>query len=208
MADWRMKGEYLKNCNCLATCPCDTMGTPAPHTYCEGMVGMLITQGHFEDVDLSGLKWAGVVHFPGAMHEGNGDLEAFIDERANEKQRAALTTILTGAAGGPYFEIIKAVCPNVKGLHFVPIQWEFDKEARRANMRIPGFVETKTEPLMVIPTGDEQRVIVRMPGGFEYKEMEVARAATMSSTGGIKFQWKGTNSNLALVDHTPQGLAA
>jgi hypothetical protein len=24
--EWKMKGEYMKNCNCIATCPCDTVG--------------------------------------------------------------------------------------------------------------------------------------------------------------------------------------
>jgi hypothetical protein len=23
---WRVKGQYIKNCNCIATCPCDTRG--------------------------------------------------------------------------------------------------------------------------------------------------------------------------------------
>jgi hypothetical protein len=47
-----------------------------------------------------------------------------------------------------------------------------------------------------------------MPGGFEYKEMEVAVAGTLKSTGAIKFDWQGTHSSLAEVEHTPQGLVA
>lgn len=31
MPDWKMKGEDLKNCNCVQSCPCDTNGNPAPH---------------------------------------------------------------------------------------------------------------------------------------------------------------------------------
>ena len=208
MPTWRMKGEWLKNCNCLAHCPCDTIGTPAPHDYCEGLVGMHIQEGHFEGTDLSGLRWAGVVHFPGAMHEGNGEWELYIDERANQAQRDALSQILSGKAGGPMFEIVAAVAPHHKGTHFVPIDWEFDREARRARLSIPGRVETTTQPLTVIPTGDQQRVIVRMPDGFEYKEAEVAQAATLSSNGGIKFDWKLTNSTLANVEQTEKGLVA
>lgn len=30
MPSWRMKGQYIKNCNCIATCPCDTVGVPYP----------------------------------------------------------------------------------------------------------------------------------------------------------------------------------
>jgi hypothetical protein len=205
---WRMKGEYLKNCNCLASCPCDTIGTPAPNDFCEGFVAMNIAEGNFDGVDLSGVKWAGTVHFPGAMHEGNGDIEAYIDEQATQQQRDALLQIFSGKAGGPLFEILNAVCPNFKGVQYVPISWQFDKEARRAHVKVGDYVETKTEPLKVIPTGDEQRVIVRMPGGFEYKEMEVAQAVELRSSGAIKFDWKNTHSSLAVVEQTDKGLVA
>lgn len=208
MPNWKMKGQYVKNCNCLASCPCDTGGFPAPHKFCEGLVAMNIQEGDFDGVNLSGLKWAGIVHWPGALHEGNGTMEAFVDERANEEQRKALLTILTGQAGGTIFEILSQIITTVHGPHFVNITWEFDKKKRRAQVSIPGFVETTTEPLTVPATGDEQRVIVRMPGGFEYKEMEVAQAASLKSTGAIKFDWQKTHSSLADVEHTHEGLVA
>ncbi len=208
MADWKMKGQYLKNCSCLASCPCDTIGYPAPNKFCEGVVGMNIQEGHFDGVDLSGLKWAATVHWPGALHEGNGTLEAFVDESANEAQRNALLTILTGQAGGTFFEIVASIVTTIHGPHFVNIDWEFDKARRRARLAIPGFVETVTEPLTVPATGEEQRVIVHMPGGFEYKEMEVAEAVTLKGTGAIKYDWHKTHSSLAEVEHTPAGLAS
>jgi hypothetical protein len=208
MPAWRMKGEYIKNCNCIQSCPCDANGNPAPHPYCEGMVAMNIQEGNFDGVDLKGIKWAAAVHWPGAMHQGNGDVEVFVDEKASKPQRDALLQILSGKAGGAFFEIVAAVCPNFKGVHFVPFDWRFNKEKRQARLSIPGFLETTTEPLKVIPTGEEQRVIVKMPNGFEYKEMEVAQAVTLRSTGAIKFEWKGTHSSLAHVEHTHKGLVA
>lgn len=208
MPNWRMKGQYIKNCDCLATCPCDTTGFPAPQSYCEGVVAMNIQEGHFDDVRLDGLRWAGVVHWPGALHEGNGTLEAFIDERASEAQRNALGTILTGKAGGTLFEILSQIVTTIHGPHFTRIDWEFDKAKRRARLSIPGFVETTSEPLTVPATGNEQRVIVSLPDGFEYKQMEVAQATTLKSTGAIKFDWQRTNSSLADVEHTHEGLVA
>ena len=208
MPSWKMKGQYIKNCSCLASCPCDTIGVPAPNKFCEGLVAMNIQEGHFDGVRLSGLKWAAAVHWPGALHEGNGTLEAFLDERANEKQREALVKILTGQAGGTLFEILSQIVTTIHGPHFVKIDFEFDKEKRLARLSIPGFIETTTEPLIVPATGEEQRVIVKMPGGFEYKEMEVAQATSLKSTGAIKFDWKKTNSSLADVEHTDKGLVA
>jgi hypothetical protein len=208
MADWKMKGQYLKNCNCLASCPCDTIGVPAPNKSCEGVVGMNIQEGYFDNVNLSGVKWAVTVHWPGALHEGNGTAEIFVDESANEGQRNAVLTILSGKAGGTIFEILSQIITTVHGPHFVKVDWQFDKAKRRARLAIPGFVETTSEPLTVPATGEEQRVIVQMPGGFEYKEMEVAQAVTLKGTGAIKFDWQKTHSSLAEVEHTPVGLAS
>lgn len=205
---WRMKGEYIKNCSCLATCPCDTIGFPAPYSFCEFMAGMNIQQGNFDGVSLNGLKWALTGRFPGPMHEGNGTAEAFIDERANEQQRNALIQILTGQAGNAWFEVVSQLLTTVHGPHFVPIQWEFDKAKRRAKLSVSGFIETTSQPLIVPPTGEEQRVILQMPGGMEYKEMEVAYAGTLKSTGAVKYSYTNTHSSLADVEHTDQGLVA
>ena len=208
MPSWKMKGQYIKNCSCLASCPCDTIGVPAPNKFCEGVVGMNIREGNFDGVSLSGLKWAAVVHWPGALHEGNGTMEAFIDEGANEAQRNALVQILTGQAGGTLFEILSQIVTKIEGPHFAKIEFQFDKERRRARVSVPGFFETTSAPLTIPPTGEEQRVIVQVPGGFEYKEIEVAQTGTLKSTGAIKFDWQGTNSSLADVEHTEKGLVA
>jgi hypothetical protein len=208
MADWQMKGNYLKNCSCVPSCPCDTYGYPAPHEFCEGVVGMQVTEGHFDDVDLAGTKWAVIVHWPKALHEGNGTAEVLIDEGASDEQRNALGQILSGEVGGPFFEIVKAIVTTLHGPHFLPIDFEFDKDGRRARLAAPGFIETTSEPLKIPATGDEQRVIVTMPDGFEYHTMEVAQTGTLKGTGEIKFDWSGTHSSLAEVDHRPEGVAA
>jgi len=205
---WRMKGQYIKNCNCSATCPCDTIGFPGPNKFCETVLGMHIREGNFDGADLSGLKWMVAARWPGALHEGNGTAEVFIDEKANDKQREALGTILTGQAGGTLFEIFASILTKVVGPHFTNIEWQFDKDRRRARVAVAGFFETTSEPLTAQPSGEEQRVIVKMPGGFEYKEMEVAYSKTLKSTGAIKFDWKDTHSSLADVEHTQDGLVA
>jgi len=206
MPQWRMKGQYITNCNCLPHCQCDTIGLPGPDPFCEGMFAMRIQEGNFEGVSLNRLKWAAVLQFPGAVHEGNGTAEYFIDEDANDAQRQALTDIITGKARGGFFEIFAEVCPTKYGPHFVPIEFDFDKESRHARVTIPGFLETTSAPLTIPASDEEQRVIVRLPGGFEYHEAEIAYAATLKSTGAIKFDWRNRHSALADVEHTNEGL--
>ena len=208
MTDWRLTGQYLKNCNCVAHCPCDTAGVPSPQRFCEGLNGMHIVKGHFGEVRLDGVDFAFSYHFPGPLHEGNGTLQPFITDRASPAQRDAILEILSGKNGGPLFEIFSSLISNLLEPQSVPIEWEFDRERRRARLVVRGHGETVTVPLVIPATGDEQRVVVSMPGGFEYKEIEVAQTAVLRGTGKIRFDHKGTNSNLALVDHTPQGLVS
>lgn len=208
MTKWRMKGNYIKNCSCLASCPCDTIGVPAPNKYCEGMAGMHITEGNFGEVKLDGLNWAAVYNWPGAIHEGNGHMQPFIDEKATKEQRDALLGILSGQNGGTFFEILAAVVTKMEEPQFTPITFEFNLEKRTAKVMIPGFLETASGPLIIPATGDEQRVQVKLPGGMEYKQMEVAYAVTLSGTGPIKFEHKNTHSSLADVEQTSEGLVA
>ena len=205
---WRMKGQYIKNCNCLATCPCDTIGFPAPNKGCEGMAGMQIQQGNYGDVKLDGLIWLVTYHWPGALHEGNGSAQPFIDQKASEAQRSALLQIMSGKAGNAWFEILASILTTLHEPQFLPITWEFDKKNRRARVVVPGFLETVSAPLKIPATNDEQEVIVRMPKGMEYKEFQVAQTVVLKGTGPIKFDHHGTHSSLAEVEQTHEGLKA
>jgi hypothetical protein len=182
------------------------MGRPYPDKGCEGMAGMIIEKGSFGKVKLDGLKWVATYSWPGALHEGNGTMQPFIDERAKPEQRDALLQILSGKNGGTYFEILASIVTTVHEPQFVPIQFKFNKKARKAQVAIPGVLETVTEPLTVPATGNKQRVTVQMPDGFEYKEMEVCAAKVLKSTGAIPFSHEGTHSSLADVVHTHKGL--
>jgi hypothetical protein len=203
-----MKGEYIKNCNCIATCPCDTVGFPHPEKGCSGMAGMRIVQGNFGSVKLDGIHWAVTYSWPGALHEGNGSIQPFIDKKASEEQRTALLTILSGKAGNAWFEVLASIVTTIHEPQFIEITWEFDKERRRAFVGVPGFLETESGPLSIPATNDEQEVIVRMPKGMEYKEFNVAQSVTLKGTGPVKFDFKNRHSSLAEVDHTNAGLQA
>src|SRR5688572_10236674 len=82
---WRLEGEWLKNCSCAYGCPCDFNARPT-QGWCKGLVAMHIDKGHFGGVKLDGLSFAATVHFPGALHEGNGAIQPIIDERASAEQ--------------------------------------------------------------------------------------------------------------------------
>ena len=207
-SDWRLEGEWVKNCNCAFGCPCD-FNAPPTEGYCKGMVAMRITKGHFEKTGLDGLMFAVTVDFPGALHEGNGQMQPIIDERATAEQREALFNIMSGkfSAEGTLFHIFSLIVTRIHDPLFVPITLSFDKDGRVARVVAKGVLETEVEPIKNPVTGQAHRIQVVMPEGFEHRGAEVA-SADIRSTGAIKFETKGKHSSLANVVQTPEGVAA
>ncbi|MFQ5998450.1 MAG: DUF1326 domain-containing protein [Candidatus Bathyarchaeia archaeon] len=202
---WRMKGHWLKNCSCNAGCPCDFNQEPTHHV-CEGMLGMQITKGNFGTVQLDGLKWAAKYKWPGPIHQGNGTAQPLIDSKANQKQRQAVLKILSGEAGGTWFEVVKSVVSKFEEPQFVPIDFEFDIKNRHAHVSIDGLLETVTEPIKNPVTGMEHRIEVNLPEGIEYKRAEIGNSSLNRGRGTIEYNWPNGHSSMAKVDHTNKGL--
>ncbi|MHC2160473.1 DUF1326 domain-containing protein [Bradyrhizobium ottawaense] len=207
-SDWRLEGEWMKNCTCAFGCPCDFNARPT-QGYCKGMVAMRIAKGHFEGTRLDGLCFAITVDFPGPLHEGNGTIQPIIDERATAEQRQALFDIFSGkhSAEGTLFQIVSMIVTRIHDPVFAPFEFSFDKEGRVAKLVARGVLETDVEPIKNPVTGDPHRIQVVMPEGFEHRAAEVA-SANIRSTGAIPFETRGTHSSLANVVQTPEGVAA
>jgi hypothetical protein len=207
-ANWRLEGEWIKNCNCAFGCPCDFNARPT-HGECKGLLGMRIARGHFEDTNLDGLTFIVTVQWPGPLHEGNGQAQPIIDERATPEQRDALFNIMSGkhSAEGTLFHIFSLIITKMHEPIFAPVEFQFDKENRTARLAFSGVLETEVEPIKNPVTGAAHRIRVVMPEGFEHLEGEIA-SADIRSTGAIRFETKGTHSTLAHVVQTPQGVAA
>lgn len=206
-SDWRLEGEWMKNCNCAFGCPCD-FNAPPTQGYCKGLVAMRIAKGHFEGTRLDGLCFAITVDFPGALHEGNGTIQPIIDERATPEQRQALFDIFSGkhSAEGTLFQIVSLIVTKIHDPVFAPFEFSFDKDGRVARLVARGVLETDVEPIKNPVTGTPHRIQVVMPEGFEHRAAEIA-SANIRSTGAIPFETRGTHSSLATVVQTPDGVA-
>ena len=84
--DWAINGELALNCNCTVFCPCAVSLGDHPPTegYCQTWLAVRIDNGHFNDVDLSGLAVGMLMEIPGKMARGNWTIGAFIDEVIRE----------------------------------------------------------------------------------------------------------------------------
>ena len=203
--EWMMRGEYIKNCNCAPGCPCDFWAPPTHHE-CTGMAAMHVRRGHFGSVKLDGTTWAVTYYWPGPLHEGNGTLQPFLSANTTQEQRDALLTILSGKAGNAWFEVLASVVSKVLDPKFVPIEFTFDLARREARVHIPGELETVTEPITNIATGDKHQIRVEMPQGMEYFRPEIANAKVLKGTGAIRFDRPGSHSSMAIVEHRESGL--
>ena len=137
---WRLTGDYFENCNCDVVCPC-LVSTAAPMTsrptqgVCNVPLVFHIDKGDYDGVALDGLNVVVVAHTPGAMAEGNWTLAAYIDERADEKQTAALGAIFSGGEGGPMAGFAPFVGEHL-GVKKVPIKYSINGKIR--SVEIPG----------------------------------------------------------------------
>ena len=202
---WRLKGKWIKNCNCDPGCPCDFWAKPT-HTACEGMLGMQVDDGFFGKTSMKGVRFVAQYHWPGPLHEGNGTLQPILDERNSVAQREAVLQILSGKAGNPWFEVVASLVSTVLEPKVARIDFKHDLKKRRARVVVPGLLETTTEPIKNLATGGVHVVNVALPQGMEYKTAAVGVATVNRGTGPIKYDWPGGHSSLAHVEHTQAGL--
>lgn len=190
---WRIAGEEVGGCNCAWGCPCQFNALPT-HGRCEGLGVAQIGEGYFGTTRLDGVRFAGLYWWPGPIHEGNGTRQLIIDEQTTPDQRAAMLALESGTQGGAFFEIFAAVCPNVLEPVIAPITFQTDRDQRQAQIRIPGIVELRAEPIKNPVTGEEHRARIVLPDGFEYKEAEVGNAVTLRVQSGAPLVFEHTNT--------------
>ena len=180
---WTIRAREFANCNCSYGCPCQFNGLPT-HGHCRAVVGFEIDSGHHGTTRLDGLKVAGIFRWPGPIHEGKGEAVVFIDKRADEAQRNALQRILSGQdtePGATIFNIFASTLDKHHDPIFTDIAFEVDVDKRRARLVVPGYIETRGEPILNPVTGAEHRVRIDNPNGFEYRLAEIGRGWSKTS---------------------------
>ncbi len=183
--DWSIKGPHVVNCNCDYGCPCQFTALP--------------TDGTCRAVNTYG--------WPGAIHEGNGEMQSIVDERADAAQRQALTAILKGEGSEPgsnMIQIYRAMCEVVHEPLFARIELDLDVGARLARLSVPGIIETAVESLRNPVTDDEHRAQIGMPNGKEFNLAEVA-SGTTKATGAVPLELQASHAHLVEYAMTSTG---
>lgn len=207
MIEWYMEGPAYGNCNCDWSCPCQFESLPT-HGNCRGFEAVRIDKGHFGDVRLEGLKAVMLYAWPGPVFEGKGELQAIIDEGADDAQREALLAILCGEhtnEAATHWWVYRAMSETVHDPMFKPIEFEVDIERRTARVSVPGVVESIGSPIRSPATGDEHRVRIDMPNGIEFDIAEIGNAST-EAKGAIQLELEDSYGQWNILRQTGSGV--
>ena len=205
--EWELEGVEAVNCNCLCGCPCQFNQLPT-HGNCCAYTFVHVERGRFANVPLDGLSFGFLVAWPGPIHQGNGTFQVVVDERADERQRAALETIAQGRETDPgslVLHVFSTTVTNLLPTLYAPIDFECDVAARTARLHIPDVVDGTISPIRNPVTGAAHSVRITLPKGFEYTTAEVA-AGRATSHGAVTLDFADTHAHLAPVHWSTHGV--
>jgi hypothetical protein len=190
------------NCGCQ-------FNLPSTHGYCQTAYVGNVVHGHFNETPLAGLKWAGLWKWPGEIAAGNGTRLIVIDERANEAQRIALETIISGEACVPLsnvFSVYGSMCEHFLDTLLLPIELEADFENRTATASIPGVLTSRARPLINEFSGEPFHVALARPSGsIEFTYADLALGTTTVS-GGMDMAFSDSFAMLCVHHFNQDGL--
>src|SRR6201996_7139521 len=115
---WQISGEYMETCNCDYLCPCIYTNPQGEvtHDHCTAALIFRIDKGQSGPTDLAGLSFALLIRSGKIMADGNWIFAGVVDERADAAQRAALSAIVGGEAGGTPGRIRKDLVGDFRGV--------------------------------------------------------------------------------------------
>lgn len=205
--DWYVEGIEFGNCNCVYGCPCQFEALPTDG-HCEGFEVLRIDRGRYGDVKLDGLNVAMLYAWPGPIFEGKGQMQVVIDERADARQREALSRIVHGEdteEGATHWWVYRAMSDTVHPPLVKRIDYAVDLEARTARVSIPGVLESTGRPIKSPSTGQDHRVRIDIPNGIEFEQAEIGSAST-DATGAIRFALHDTYGQFNRLRHSGRGV--
>lgn len=201
MADipkWSVWGDWFDVCNCLIPCPCTFAQAPSSGD-CEGVLAYHIRRGRYGSVLLDSLNVLAVGGFAGNIWSGQtkATMGFFIDERADEAQRAALRMIWSGEAGG-FPATFASLIGEMRGIEYAPIHIEVADDLASWSAEIPNRVMARAEALTGPMTPPGKRVQTFNAPGSETGPGTVStwgRAlADKVDTFGFRWDWGGRSS--------------
>lgn len=183
---WAIKGELALSCNCTVFCPCVlSLGQhPPTEGHCQTWAGFRIDEGHYDDVDLSGINLGLIMEIPGYMSRGNWTAGLFIDKRASIYAEKAIGKIFSGKAGGTT-SLLSIMVGSFLGIRREPITYEVRDKARI--VQIPKIIDGVITPIPGKDGSGDTRIV--------NSEYWIASEITVAQAEKSRFRAFGRNWN-------------
>jgi len=197
---WNLSGQYFESCSCDVLCPCITSQAQAAPTqgYCDFVIALRIDSGEMDGVQLGGLNAAVMARAEGPMANLNTRGQMFIDNRADQAQRAALEHLLSGKAGGAP-AALAGFMPQFLGFKTAAITFESDGDTRRLSIEGVGEQEVTAlagmggETLVLTKTGHpvSDDLALARAGRAVFKDEHFSIDNTGKNGHFAPFRWNG-----------------
>jgi hypothetical protein len=168
---YQLEGRILEVCDCNVLCPC-WIGEDPDNGTCDSIVAYHIDEGTVDGVDVSGLTFASLAHFPGNIFQGNWKVVAYVDDEATDEQEEALLNVFTGKLGGPLADFAQLI-GEVVAVERAPIT--FTVEEGKGSLKIGSGMTPVAEADMASymgatekPTTLQETVFSTIPGSPAY----------------------------------------
>jgi hypothetical protein len=196
--NWKINGTIFIACNCDYGCPCNFNALPS-RGKCEGQWTWHVTSGRYGDVTLDGLNFSLFVKWPGAIHHGNGEALIFIDERADQQQRDAITTLVDGKVGGPW-GILAWTWPTIHGTKFVP--YIVRDEGIHSRLEAGSCFELELDTIKNPVNGTEVHPAVLLPEGLVTKRADLGASKVFRLEDAISYDHSGKYAAVGEFDYS------
>jgi hypothetical protein len=192
-SNWWWKADYFETCNCAHGCSCNLTMLPTDGT-CQAIDAWKIREGASDGVRLDGLGIALIVRWPNPIHKGNGRAVVFVDERADEAQREALSRIGKGEAGpGGPFEIFATTYAQPPEVAFGSIRLE--RQGRRGSLELGNVARATLGPVLSDMDGGEADAHMVLPSGFIWKDGVIVNTESCEvNAPGLTFRHSGSSA--------------
>jgi len=130
------------------------------------------------------------------MADGNWTLAAYIDERADDAQTAALGAIFGGAEGGPMAAFAPMVGKHL-GAKKVAIKYTISGNARSAE--IPGIMHMSVNPLPTAHPSGEMWANIGHPVSPDKLALAVGEPGNSYTDYGMRWNNSGKNGHYAPI---------
>lgn len=150
---WRVSGSYFEACNCEVVCPCRRIGgsmgrAGGRSTYgvCDFALSWLIAEGHAGPTELSGLAAVLVGSYNDDEDGSPWRVALYVDERADEAQRQALTELFLGRLGGSVFRNFASAIGEVYAVR--PARIELNHTPGSQSIDAGAYVQVRASELV------------------------------------------------------------